>query len=53
MLVVSTKFKLDDSKLELNSKSEFQKLLNGLLKSSAAIITDQFEVTYNSDYGFD
>jgi hypothetical protein len=53
MLVVSTKFRLDDSKLELKSKSEFQALLNSLLTSSAAIITDQFKVTYNSDYGFD
>ena len=34
-------------------KYEFHELLDTLLKASADIITDQYNVTYKSNYGFD
>jgi len=53
MFVLLNKFRPDDNKVDKKMKYEFHELLDTLLKASADIMTDQFNVTYNSSYGFD
>ena len=53
MFILQNKFRPDDNKIDKKMKYEFHELLDTLLRASADIITDQFNVTYSSSYGFD
>jgi len=53
MFVLLNKFRPDDNKVDKKMKYEFHELLDTLLKASADIITDQYNVIYGSSYGFD
>lgn len=53
MFILFNKFKPDDTKIDKKLKFEFQELIDNLLRSSAEILTDQFNVKYKDDYGFE
>lgn len=53
IFIVKNKFRPDDNKADKRIKYEFHELLDTLLRSCADILTDQFNVVYSTNYGFD
>lgn len=51
LLIVSQKFKPDESKLEKKLKAEYNHVLDTLLKSAASVVSDGFGLTFLGEYG--
>jgi len=51
LYILCNKFKLDD-KHDKKLKSELAEVLDIMMKTSAAIISDSYSVKFEKDYGF-
>ena len=51
LLLLTHKFKPQGNKLDKGLKAEYTRLLDQLLRSASAILSDSFQIKYTSAYG--